>query len=102
MAVLYTSEAGFRVDLGSAPDAVALFGEAPSRVAFSIPPAATEIVRARAAELGLRATTIGTAGGDRLTVARAFDISLADAGRASRTALPSALAVISDAKVTGD
>jgi hypothetical protein len=51
----------------------------------------TDDVVARANAAGVRASDIGEAGGDRLIAADAFDVTLADATRAWRDAIPNAL-----------
>jgi phosphoribosylformylglycinamidine synthase len=86
-----SSEVGFRVDLGPAPDATDLFGEAPSRVVMSVPPAAAVSTARQAHDRGLVATTLGTAGGDRLHIAGALDVGLAEATEAWKGALPKLL-----------
>ena len=90
------SGVGFRADLGPDPDATTLFGEGPSRVLLSVAPAAVETIRRRAEEAGLEARTLGTAGGDHLTVSGAFDIVLGEASDAWKGAIPEALSLASD------
>ena len=91
------SGVGFRVDLGADPDAATLFGEAPSRVLVSAAADIATTVTARAAEAGLRVTSLGTAGGDRLQIAGAFDVPLDRAQEAWKQAIPEALALVTDA-----
>jgi phosphoribosylformylglycinamidine synthase II len=90
-----SSQVGFRVDLGSAPGACDLYGEAPSRVILSVPPDRTKSVIERAAATGLRAQAIGTAGGDRLAIEATLDIGLDRATAAWKSALPETLALVS-------
>ncbi|HET6875311.1 MAG TPA: phosphoribosylformylglycinamidine synthase subunit PurL [Acidimicrobiales bacterium] len=90
-----SSQAGFRVDLGSAPGACDLYGEAPSRVILSVPPDRSKSVIERATAAGLQAQAIGTAGGDRLSIAGAVDIGLDRATSAWKSALPETLALVS-------
>ena len=71
--------------------AVACFSESANRVVLSVEPARLDGILARAAAAGVPAADIGSAGGDRMIWAGAFDVALADAERAWRDALPSAL-----------
>jgi phosphoribosylformylglycinamidine synthase len=82
---------GFRV--GGFSGHAELFGEGPSRVVFSVPPASSDAVFLRATEAGLGCFDLGEAGGSRLVIEGLLDIGLDDAARASRTALPEALGV---------
>ncbi|HET6963275.1 MAG TPA: phosphoribosylformylglycinamidine synthase subunit PurL [Acidimicrobiales bacterium] len=91
------SGVGFEVDLGRTPAVADLFGEAPSRIVLSVPPAAAAQVTEQAVAAGLTATTIGTAGGDRMILAGGFDLPLADAAGAWKGAIPGALALVADA-----
>ncbi len=91
------SGVGFRVDLGPAPTAAGLFGEAPSRVLVSLAPERVSDLVSEAARAGLEARSIGAAGGDRLIIEGACDLGLADAVAAWRDALPAALALVTDA-----
>jgi phosphoribosylformylglycinamidine synthase subunit PurL len=84
------SQVGFRVE--GIPDHRALFGEGPSRVILSVPPAALSDVQARCQAAGLAWVPLGTAGGDRLVVAGLVDVTVADAVAWWRGALPRALA----------
>ena len=88
------SGVGFQVDLGTAPTPSVLFGEAPARVLVSVPPERVDGIQARAAQTGLEAVGIGVAGGDRLVIEHALDLSLHEAGQRSQRALPEALAVL--------
>jgi phosphoribosylformylglycinamidine synthase len=78
--------------LAALAPAVGCFSESANRVVLSVEPAGVEEILGRAAAAGVPAAEIGTAGGDRLEWAGAFDIGLAEAERAWRDALPSALA----------
>ena len=71
--------------------AVACFSESANRVVLAVEPARVDAVLSRSSDAGVPAVVIGEAGGDRLTWAGAFDVTLADAERAWRDALPSAL-----------
>ena len=70
----------------------ALFGEGPSRVLVSVPAGALGGVLRSAADAGIAAQVLGTAGGDRLVVGGLLDVALADATAAWKGALPAALA----------
>jgi len=78
-------------NLAALAPAVACFSESANRVVLSVEPARLDEVLGRAAAAGVPAADIGTAGGDRMIWAGAFDVALADAERAWRDALPSAL-----------
>jgi phosphoribosylformylglycinamidine synthase II len=84
------SQVGFRVE--GIADHGALFGEGPSRVILSVPPAALSDVQARCEAAGLAWVPLGQAGGDRLVVAGLVDVTLADAVGWWRGALPRVLA----------
>jgi phosphoribosylformylglycinamidine synthase II len=71
--------------------AAACFSESANRVVVAVDEARLEEILVRAAAAGVPAASIGVAGGDRLRWAGAFDVALADAERAWRDALPSAL-----------
>ena len=88
------SGVGFRVDLGPDPTPSTLFGEAPSRVLFSIGPDRVEAMMSGAVQAGLEAVVLGVAGGDRLVIERALDLDLSEAVQRSQRALPEALAVL--------
>ena len=72
--------------------AVACFAESANRVVVAVDEGRADEILGRAAAAGVPAVVIGTAGGERLVWAGAFDIALADAERAWRDALPAALA----------
>jgi phosphoribosylformylglycinamidine synthase II len=91
------SQVGFRADLGTDPQASTLFGEAPSRVVFSVPGASVRGFSDRAAASGLAASVIGVAGGDRLVIEGAVDVGLEAATAAWKNAIPGALALVPDA-----
>ncbi len=90
----FAGEVGFRVDLASdgCTAAEACFAESASRVVASVAPAHVVDVLARAGAAGVPAQAIGTAGGDHLVAADAFDVARADAHRAWRDALPRLMA----------
>jgi len=71
--------------------AVACFSESANRVLLAVDEVRLPEVLGRAATAGVPAAAIGVAGGDRLRWEGAFDVALADAERAWREALPSAL-----------
>jgi phosphoribosylformylglycinamidine synthase subunit PurL len=81
-------ECGFEVVIGGALEC---FSESASRVVCAVDSVLSGEVLARAASTGVAAADIGTAGGDRLVASDAFDVSLADATRAWRDAIPNAL-----------
>jgi phosphoribosylformylglycinamidine synthase II len=72
-------------------DHVELFGEAPTRVLLSVPPAAVAAVREAVAGAGLDVVELGDAGGDRLVVGELVDVAVADLDAAGRDVLPGAL-----------
>ena len=84
-------EVGFRVTMG---DALACFSESASRVVLSVTPDRVEDVLERVTAAGVPAQVLGTAGGDRLVAAAAFDVSLGDATRAWRDALPAIMTAV--------
>ena len=88
------SGVGFRVDLGAAPTPSGLFGEAPTRLLLSVEPGRAAGIALRAADAGLEAVVLGVAGGDRLVIEHAFDVSVDEARQRWQTALPEALAVL--------
>jgi phosphoribosylformylglycinamidine synthase len=81
---------GFRVDIAASgcTPAEACFGEPASVVVVGVDPERSAEVCGRAAAVGVTARVIGEATGDRLIAIDAFDVSLADATRAWRDALP--------------
>jgi phosphoribosylformylglycinamidine synthase len=85
------SGVGCRV--GGIPTHTALFGEAPSRVIVCVAGSQVDLVTDLAAEAGVPLTYMGEAGGERLVVDGLVDVTVADATRAWRSALPRALAV---------
>jgi phosphoribosylformylglycinamidine synthase subunit PurL len=74
--------------------AVACFSESANRVVLAVDEARVDEILGRAAAAGVPAMVFGTAGGDRLVWAGAFDLGLEAAERAWRDALPSALGVV--------
>jgi phosphoribosylformylglycinamidine synthase len=81
-------ECGFDVSIGGALEC---FSESASRVVCAVDPVLVDEVLSRAGMAGVPAADIGEARGDRLIAAGAFDVALADATRAWRDAIPSAL-----------
>jgi phosphoribosylformylglycinamidine synthase len=87
---------GFRVDLGSAPNATSsactpaevAFGESTSRVILAVAPDNVAALLGAAAAASVPAAAIGIARGDRCTAPGAFDVALTDADHAWRDALP--------------
>ena len=85
-------ETGFRVTLpAAAAPAAACFAESASRVVLATAAGEVAHVVAAARAAGVPAEELGEAGGDRLVAAGTFDVDLADATRAWRDAIPSAL-----------
>ena len=76
---------GFEVEIGAASGC---FSESASRVVLSVAPDRVDAVLDRAREAGVPAAVVGTATGDRLVAAGAFDVSCTDATRAYRDAIP--------------
>jgi len=70
-----------------------LFGEGPSRVLLSVPPANLASVARMAEEASIPLKALGTAGGDRLIVEGLLDISIVEAEAAWKGALPAAFEV---------
>jgi phosphoribosylformylglycinamidine synthase len=68
-----------------------LFGEEQSRIIVSVRPDAEPQVLELAAAHDVAATRLGTAGGDRLRLARLLDVPVADLARAHARGLPEAL-----------
>jgi phosphoribosylformylglycinamidine synthase subunit PurL len=81
-------DCGFDVTIGGATEC---FSESASRVVCAVDPVLVEEVLTRAGAAGVPAIDIGAARGDRLVAVDAFDVSLADATRAWRDAIPNAL-----------
>jgi phosphoribosylformylglycinamidine synthase len=65
------------------------FSESTSRVVVSVAPQHAGTVVERARDSGVEATELGTVAGDRVMARGAFDVSLVDATRAWRDAIPS-------------
>jgi phosphoribosylformylglycinamidine synthase len=90
----FAGEVGFSVDLASAPGASSLlpseacFSESSSRVIVSVAQENVAAVLARAATSRVPAAVIGTATGDRLVAANAFNVELTTAQHTWTTALP--------------
>jgi phosphoribosylformylglycinamidine synthase len=84
-------EVGFEVSIG---DAVACFSESASRIVLSVGPDHVAAITARAQAAGVAVEVIGRVGGDRLIAAGAFDVSLADATRVYRDAIPAIMNAI--------
>ena len=88
---------GFRVAIPDGPvaDAAWCFGESASRVVLSVVPELVGDVLARAAGRGVPGADLGEAGGATLRVdgpaGPVFEVALADATRAWRDAIPTAL-----------
>jgi phosphoribosylformylglycinamidine synthase len=84
---------GARVEMtfdGCAP-AEACFAEPASVVVCSVDPDSTAQVCGQAAAAGISARVIGSARGERLVAAGAFDVALADAAFTWRNAIPAKL-----------
>jgi phosphoribosylformylglycinamidine (FGAM) synthase-like enzyme len=96
----FGSGVGFAVDLARASGAAALtpaeacFSESTSRVVLAVSDADLSRVMAMTTDAGVPAAEIGTAGGDRLQAAAAFDVALADAHSAWSTGLEVALGLV--------
>jgi phosphoribosylformylglycinamidine synthase subunit PurL len=75
------------------PAAAWCFSESSNRVVVSVDARRLPTVLQRAADAGIHAVDLGVAGGDRLVVDGAFDVSLVDAERVWREAIPTALGV---------
>ncbi len=69
----------------------ALFGEAPSRIVVSCPPAARADLEALVAASGVPLTYLGVVGGERLRLGQHVDLPVADLVRAYEEGLPRAL-----------
>jgi len=72
-------------------DHLALFSESPSRVVMCVEPTKVATVVARADAAGVPIADIGRAHGDRVVIEGLVDVSLDDARRAWREALPNAV-----------
>lgn len=73
-----------------------IFAEGPSRVVISVEPARVDDLVTRVEQVGLQATVLGRAGGDRLVIEGRVDIGLQEATAAWTGALPHALALVAD------
>ncbi|MGA8726178.1 MAG: phosphoribosylformylglycinamidine synthase subunit PurL [Acidimicrobiales bacterium] len=80
---------GIGLEVGGIADHRALFTEAPSRVVVCTTSA--DQLCSRAADAGIDATMLGSAGGDRIAVDGLVDVSVGDAIRAWRSKLPDLL-----------
>jgi phosphoribosylformylglycinamidine synthase len=69
-----------------------LFGEGPSRVLLSVPPARGPLVTERARAAGTPLIELGAAGGDRIVIDGLADLGVDDAAAAWRGALPALFA----------
>jgi phosphoribosylformylglycinamidine synthase len=69
-------------------DHAELFGEGPSRVLVSVPPALLPVVLERSSAAGVPAAELGAGGGDRLVIEGVLELSLAHALSAWEGALP--------------
>jgi phosphoribosylformylglycinamidine synthase subunit PurL len=87
-------EFGFDVTIGGALEC---FSESASRVVCAIAPVLVDEVLSRASSAGVLAADVGEARGDRLIARDAFDVTLSDATRAWRDAIPNALGVATGA-----
>ena len=89
----FGGEVGFKVDLTTdgCTAAESCFAESTSRVVLAVPGDRVAAVLGRAVAAGVPAKVVGDARGDRLVASGAFDVSLADAARAWRDALPALL-----------
>jgi phosphoribosylformylglycinamidine synthase II len=85
---------GFEVTVEAT--ATALFGEAPSRVLLSVDPDRVPQVLDQARSRGLRAETIGTAGGRRMKLGAAADLPLDQVAAGWRESLPNVLSLVSE------
>ncbi len=94
----FGSGIGFTVtpEAGVAP-AAWCFSESANRVVVSVDARPLPHILRRAAEAGVHAIDLGTAGGDRLVVEGVIDVALADAERVWRDAIPNALGAVTTA-----
>jgi phosphoribosylformylglycinamidine synthase len=86
------SGVGFEVD--GVTSHTELFGEAPSRVILAVVPERAGEVTSRSQQAGVPVRRLGRAGGDRLVVDGLLDVSVEDAVREWRSALPRALGLV--------
>ena len=87
------SGVGFSVS-GIAGGVTEAFSESPSRVVVCAAPDRVAEIEARATSAGVPLAPLGTAGGDRLRIDGLFDLDLAEATEAWRTAIPRALGAV--------
>ncbi len=71
-----------------------MFGEGPSRVVVSVPPADVTAVTEKARASGIPLRHIGTAEGDRFLIEGLVDMSIAECEAAWKGALPAAFSVL--------
>jgi phosphoribosylformylglycinamidine synthase len=76
------------------PAAAACFSESANRVIVSVDARPLPHILKRAEDAGVHAFDLGPVGGDRLVIDGAVDVALADAERAWRDAIPSALGAL--------
>ncbi|MBM3671473.1 MAG: phosphoribosylformylglycinamidine synthase subunit PurL [Actinobacteria bacterium] len=94
----FGGEVGFQVTPDVAlPAAVWSFSESANRVLVSVDARPLPQVLKRAEDAGVLAVDLGVADGDRLIVEGAIDVPLADAERAWRDAIPTALGAVAPA-----
>jgi len=84
---------GARVELPET-DHVTLFSESSGRAVVSCRPDDLDLVLAAALRFGVSVRAIGVTGGDRLSIAGAFDLAVADAAEVHVTALARAIAAV--------
>ena len=89
----FPNRVGARVELTVA-DHVALFSESSGRAIVSCAPENLDVVLAAAGRLGVDARAVGATGGERISVAGAFDLAVADAAEVHATALQRAIAAM--------
>ena len=82
---------GAEVDLPAPGGHVALFAETPSAVLAAVPADQLDAVLAAAADAGVAAQTVGTAGGDRLRIGDLVDVTVDELVGRWRGTLPAAL-----------
>jgi phosphoribosylformylglycinamidine synthase len=88
---------GVTLDLAAAPvreactPAELAFAESANRVVVALEAGVVDAVLGAAAQAGVPAAVIGTAGGDRITAKAAFDVALADATTAWRTTIEASM-----------
>jgi phosphoribosylformylglycinamidine synthase subunit PurL len=71
-----------------------MFGEGPSRVVVSVPPADVTAVTEKTRATGIPVRQIGTAEGDRFLIGGLVDISIAECEAAWKGTLPAAFSVL--------